>query len=46
MLRVPSWWLIPSLALSAACGKPADKAAETPADTAPAPQAAAPDGFD
>jgi len=41
MRRVPSWWLIPSLALSAACGKPADKAPETPADTTPA-QAAAP----
>jgi uncharacterized protein (TIGR02118 family) len=42
MRRVPSWWLIPSLALSAACGKPADKAPETPADTTPAPAAAAP----
>jgi uncharacterized protein (TIGR02118 family) len=42
MRRVPSWWLIPSLALSAACGKPADKAAQTPADTAPAAAAAAP----
>jgi uncharacterized protein (TIGR02118 family) len=42
MRRVPSWWLIPSLALSAACGKPADKAAETPADSTPAPAAAAP----
>lgn len=41
MRRVPSWWLVPSLALSAACGKPADKAPQTPADTAPA-QAAAP----
>jgi uncharacterized protein (TIGR02118 family) len=44
MRRVPSWWLIPSLALSAACGKPADKAVEAPADTAPAAQAAAPAG--
>src|SRR6476620_8005906 len=42
MRRVPSWWLIPSIALSAACGKPDDKAPETPADTAPAPEAAAP----
>ena len=44
MRRVPSWWLIPSFALSAACGKPADKAPETPADTAPAAEAAAPSG--
>ena len=44
MRRVPSWWLIPSFALSAACGKPADKAPETPADTAPAAEAAAPTG--
>jgi len=42
MRRVPSWWLIPSIALSAACSKPAEKAPEAPADTAPAPQAAAP----
>jgi uncharacterized protein (TIGR02118 family) len=42
MRRVPSWCLIPSLALSAACGKPADKAPKAPADTAPAAQAAAP----
>jgi uncharacterized protein (TIGR02118 family) len=40
MRRVPRWWLVPSLALSAACGKPADKAPEPPADTAPAPAAA------
>jgi uncharacterized protein (TIGR02118 family) len=40
MRRVPSWWLVPSLALSAACGKPADKAPKTPADTAAAPAAA------
>src|SRR3954471_20313984 len=44
MRRVPSWWLIPTFALSAACGKPADKAPETSADTAPAPEAAAPSG--
>jgi uncharacterized protein (TIGR02118 family) len=43
MRRVPSWWLVPSLALSAACGKPADKAAEPPAE-APAAEAAAPAG--
>jgi uncharacterized protein (TIGR02118 family) len=41
MRRVPSWWLVPSLALSAACGKPADKAPAADADSAPA-QAAAP----
>jgi uncharacterized protein (TIGR02118 family) len=41
MRRVPSWWLVPSLALSAACGKPADKAPAAEADSAPA-QAAAP----
>jgi len=46
MRRFPSWWLIPSMALAAACSKPADKAAEAPpADTAaaaapaPGPQA-------
>jgi hypothetical protein len=44
MRRVPSWWLVPSLALSVACGKPADKAPEMPADTAAAPQASAPAG--
>jgi uncharacterized protein (TIGR02118 family) len=46
MRRFPSW-LVPSLALAAACSKPADKAAETPAaDTAAAaaPTAAAPAG--
>ena len=41
MRRVPNWWLVPSLALSAACGKPADKAPAAEADSAPA-QAAAP----
>jgi uncharacterized protein (TIGR02118 family) len=44
MRRVPSWWLIPSLAFSAACSKPADKAPEMPADTAPAAEATAPTG--
>ena len=45
MRRFPSW-LIPSLALAAACSKPADKAAEAPAaDTASmAAPAAAPGG--
>ena len=41
MRRVPTRWLVPSLVLSAACGKPAEKAAEPPAE---APQAAAPAG--
>ena len=35
MRRFPSW-LVPSLALVAACGKPADKAAEAPAADAAA----------
>ena len=46
MRQVPSW-LIPTLLAAAACSKPADKAAETPAaDTAAtaAPAAAAPAG--
>jgi uncharacterized protein (TIGR02118 family) len=46
MRRFPSW-LIPSLALAAACSKPADKAAEAPAaDSASmaAPEATAPAG--
>ena len=35
MRRSSTWWLIPSIALTAACGKPADKPAEAPpADTA------------
>ncbi len=42
MRRFSSWWLVPSIALTAACSKPADKPAEAPpADTtaaaAPAP---------
>jgi uncharacterized protein (TIGR02118 family) len=43
MRRFPSW-LIPSIALAAACGKPADKAAEAPpaAAAAPAPAPAGP----
>jgi uncharacterized protein (TIGR02118 family) len=45
MRRSPRW-LIPTLALVAACSKPADKAAEAPADTtavaAPAPAPATP----
>lgn len=41
MRRVPTWWLVPSLVLSAACGKPAEKAAQPPAE---APQPAAPAG--
>ena len=38
MRRLPGWWLVPSLALAAACGKAADK----PAESAPAEPAAAP----
>lgn len=42
MRRFPSW-LVPTLALAAACSKPADKAAEAPAaDTAMAAPSAAP----
>lgn len=43
MRHVPTWWLVPSLVLGAACGKPADKAAEPPAE-APPTEAAAPAG--
>lgn len=43
MRRFPGWWLIPSIALTAACNKPADKAVETPpADTATAAAPAGP----
>ena len=38
MRRFPGWWLTPSLAMAVACGKAADK----PADSAPADTAAAP----
>ena len=45
MHRFPSWCLMTSLALTAACTKPADKAAEAPAaDTTMAAPAAAPAG--
>ena len=38
MQRFPSWYLIPSIVLAAACSKPADKPAEAPpAEAAPAP---------
>lgn len=30
MRRFPSWWLVPSIALAAACGPAGDKPAETP----------------
>jgi len=45
MRRLPSWWLVTSLATAAAmaCGKSDDKAAGAPADTVPA-EAAAPAG--
>ena len=41
MRRLPSWWLVTSLALATACGKSDDKAAGAPADSAPEPVAAA-----
>jgi uncharacterized protein (TIGR02118 family) len=44
MRRLPSWWLVTSLALATACGKADDKAAGAPADTAAAAMAAAPAG--
>lgn len=45
MRRFPSWWLVPSIALAAACTKPADKPAEAPpADTTAAMAPAAPAG--
>ena len=37
MRRFPSWWLVPSIALTAACGKPADKPAEAPRPIRPRP---------
>ena len=40
MRRFPSWWLVMSLALAAACGKADDKA-DAPADAAPAVEPAA-----
>jgi uncharacterized protein (TIGR02118 family) len=39
MRRLPSWWLVPSIALAAACGKADEKPAEAPA---PPTEAAAP----
>jgi len=47
MRRSSIWWLVSSIALTPACSKPADKAAEAPpADTtaaaAPAPAPAGP----
>jgi uncharacterized protein (TIGR02118 family) len=44
MRRFPSWWLVPSIALTAACSKPADKPAEAPVDTTAAMAPAAPAG--
>jgi uncharacterized protein (TIGR02118 family) len=42
MRRLPGWWLLPSLALATACGRTADKPAESaPADPAAAAPAAA-----
>ncbi len=44
MRRLPSWWLVTSLALATACGKSDDKAADASADAAPAAEPAAPSG--
>jgi uncharacterized protein (TIGR02118 family) len=44
MRRLPSWWLVASLALAPSCGKADDKAAGAPADAAPAAEPAAPAG--
>jgi uncharacterized protein (TIGR02118 family) len=41
MPRLPSWWLVPSVALAAACGKADEKPAEAPAAEAPAAESAA-----
>ena len=41
MRRLPRWWLVPSFALAAACGKAADKPAESPPAETAAPAAAA-----
>ncbi len=40
MRRLPSWWLVTSLALATACGNSDDKAAGAPADAATAEPAA------
>ena len=37
MRRLPSWWLVPSIALAAACGKADEKPAEAPPAEAAAP---------
>jgi uncharacterized protein (TIGR02118 family) len=39
MRRLPGWWLVPSIALTAACGGGADKSAETPPADAAAVEA-------
>ena len=41
MRLLPTWWLVPALALAAACGGSGDRAADAPADAAPAAQPAA-----
>jgi uncharacterized protein (TIGR02118 family) len=42
MRRLPSWCLVPSIALATACGKADEKPAQAPAAEAPAAEAAAP----
>jgi uncharacterized protein (TIGR02118 family) len=42
MRRLPSWWLIPLIALATACGKGDEKPAESPPAEAPAAEAAPP----
>jgi len=44
MRRLPSWWLVTSLALATACGKSDDKAGDAAGDAAPAAEPAAPAG--
>ena len=41
MRLLPTWWLVPALALAVACGGSGDRAADAPADAAPAAQPAA-----
>src|SRR5688572_15920909 len=41
MRRLPSWWLVASLALVTGCGQADDKAAGAPADAAPSAEPAA-----
>jgi uncharacterized protein (TIGR02118 family) len=41
-MRVPSWWLVPSIALATGCGQADDKPAEAPPAESAAPPATGP----